>query len=172
MATPRERLVEWLRDAHAAEEQAQSMLLRTASQNESYSAFSAGLERHGALSANQASRLKGCLDELGEGTSLIKTLAGQLTALGQTLSGYIVGDEPAKAALATAAFAHMEVSSYRILVSAAEAAGEPLVAEICTGLLDEELEFARWLDEQVSFVTAEYLSRESGGRTAESALQR
>lgn len=170
MATPRERLVEWLRDAYAAEEQAQAMLRHTASQNEGYPSFGAGLERHGELSADQANRLKSCLDELGEGTSLIKNLTGQLTALGQTLSGYVVGDEPAKAALATATFAHMEASSYRILVSAAEAAGEPRVAEVCRGLLDEELEFARWLDEQLVSVTAEYLSRESSGQPAESAL--
>ena len=170
MATPRERLVEWLRDAYAAEEQAQTMLARTASQNEGYPSFRAGLERHGELSADQANRLKSCLDELGEGTSLIKNLTGQLTALGQTLGGYVVGDEPAKAVLATATFAYMEVSSYRILVSAAEAAGEPRVAEVCRALLGEELEFARWLDEQLVSVTTEYLSRESSGQPVDSAL--
>ena len=168
MATAHERLIEWLRDAYATEEQAKTMLRRTASQNEDYPAFRAGLERHGELSAHQANRLKSCLDELGESTSLVKNLTGQLTALGQTLSGYVVGDEPAKAVLATATFAHMEVASYRILASAAAAAGEPRVAEICQGLLDEELQFARWLDEQIASVTTEYLSRESGGKTAKS----
>ena len=163
MTTARERLTEWLRDAHAAEEQAHTMLRRTASQIEGHDEFRAGLERHGERSRDQAQRLEQCLERLGEGTSLIKTLTGQITAFGQTISGYVVGDEPVKAVLATTTFAHMEAASYRILVAAAEAAGEPGICTICETLLAEEVEFADWLDHQLPIVTADYLAQNSRG---------
>lgn len=158
MSTARDYLVIWLRDAHAAEEQAHLMLKRTARQIDGYMPFTAGLGSHGEKSAEQAKRLEAALEQLGESPSLLKTLTGQIAALGQSLSGYVVDDEPVKAALAVAAFAHMEVASYRLLVTAAEAAGEPAIASMCEALLAEETEFAQWVDEQVPEVARRYLS--------------
>lgn len=157
MATPRERVVEWLRDAHAAEEHAHTMLSRTAHQVEGHPQFRQGLEQHAELSKGQALRLKDCLEGLGESTSAVKTITGQVTAFAQTMSGYVVGDEPVKAVLATSAFAQMEVSSYRILVAAAETANLDQVAALCRTLLEEESGFARWLEQQTDTVTREYL---------------
>lgn len=161
MATIRERVVEWLRDAHAAEEQAHSMLGRTAQQIDGHAEFRQGLERHSGTSEGQARRLKSCLENLGEDTSTIKTITGQITAFVQSLSGYVVGDEPVKAVLATSTFAQMEVSSYRILTAAAAAAGLNEVEQLCRTLLDEETEFARWLEGQTEVVTREYLRGQS-----------
>jgi ferritin-like metal-binding protein YciE len=167
MTTARERLVEWLRDAYAAEQQAETMLRRTAGQIEGHAEFRAGLERHGAQSGEQAQQLERCLEQLGESPSLIKTVTGQITAFAQTLAGYVVGDEPVKAVLATATFAHMEVSSYRILIAAAQTTGEAEVARVCETLLGEETRFAEWLDGQLSPVTSTYLAEVAGsGRTA------
>jgi ferritin-like metal-binding protein YciE len=157
MPTARERIVEWLRDAHAAEEQAHTMLTKTAQQVDGHPQFRAGLERHGELSKSQAERLKACLEELGEGTSALKMITGQITAFAQTLSGYVVGDEPVKAVLATSTFAQMEVSSYRILLAGADAAGLPQVTTLCRTLLSEETDFARWLEQQTEEVTRNYL---------------
>ena len=158
MVTPRERVIEWLRDAHAAEEQAHTMLRKTAQQIEGQSEFRAGLERHGQLSQTQASRLKDCLEDLGESTSVVKTIIGQITAVAQTISGYVVSDEPVKAVLAVSSFAQMEVSSYRILVTAAEVAGMTDVASMCQTLLNEELRFAQWAADQTEPVTRQYLT--------------
>ena len=58
-------------------------------------------------------------------------MTGQITAFAQSLSGYVVGDEPVKAVLATSTFAQMEVSSYRILVAAAQAVNLGEVATLC-----------------------------------------
>jgi ferritin-like metal-binding protein YciE len=162
MATPRERVVEWLRDAHAAEEQAHTMLSRTAHQVEGHPQFRQGLEQHADLSKGQALRLKDCLEELDESTSAVKTFTGQVTAFAQTMSGYVVGDEPVKAVLATSTFAQMEVSSYRILVAAAVAARLDEVAGLCRSLLEEETAFARWLEQQTDVVTREYLLVQKG----------
>jgi ferritin-like metal-binding protein YciE len=166
MATARERLVEWLRDAHAAEEQAQTFMRGTADRIKSYPEFSARLHQHGELSGRQAERVKECLSRLGESPSLMKQLGGRITAVGQTLSGLVVGDEIMKAALATATFAQMEVSSYRILATAAEAAGESTITEACETVLAEEVEFLDWLEQQLPSLTDEYLRREDTGARA------
>lgn len=161
--TAREHVIEWLRDAHAAEEQAHTMLRRTAQQIDGHPEFRAGLEQHGQLSKAQASRLETCLEALGESTSTLKTITGQITAFAQSLSGYVVQDEPVKAVLATATFAQMEVSSYRILIAAATAAGLGDVTSICENLLAEELSFADWLEEQTDSVTRDFLRAERTG---------
>lgn len=167
MASKRERLVEWLHDAQAAERQAETMLAGTARQMDHDPEFRAMLARHSELSGEQADRLKECLLQLGEDSSVMKNIIGQITALGQSLSGYVVGDSPAKAVLATATYATMEATSYRILVTAAEDVGETRVAEVCRALLNEEETFAADLQKQVPAIVGRYLDRESREELAE-----
>jgi ferritin-like metal-binding protein YciE len=160
MTPARERLIEWLRDAYAAEEQAQTLLHRTAKQVETTSNFNELLEQHSARSAEHAEQLKACLDQLGEGPSLIKTVTGQIVALAQSISGYVVDDEPVKALLATATFARMEVVSYQILAITADSAGENGIAATCRSILTEKVRFSEWLEDQVADVTTDYLAQE------------
>lgn len=166
MATAREWLATWLRDAHAAEEQAHTMMTGTARSIQEYPEFSAGLQQHGERSGRQAGQLKACLLQMDESTSFVKDLVGHATALAQTLSGLVVGDEVIKAALAISTFIQMEVSSYRILIAAARAADEVQTEQLCEDLLAEELEFSTWMEQQVPLLTAEYLRREETGAAA------
>lgn len=166
MEKMQKHLADWLRDLHAAEKQASTMLSGTASQLARYPEFSEGLRQHSEMSTRQADDLEQCLSQMGEGTSAIKQLTGQLTAVGQTLSGLVVGDEVMKAALAISSFAKMEMSSYKILIAAANSAGKPDVATLCERLLQEEEAFARWLDQQLPTLTAEYLRREEADSAA------
>lgn len=163
MATADERLNEWLRDAHAAEEQAYSMLMGTAAHLADYPELKAKLQQHGELSKEQAKRLKECLAVRGESTSLVKGLAGKITTLGQTVSGLLVADEVVKAALATATFARMEVASYRILIAGADAVGDNVTRQVCERAFAEEETFANWLDERLGSFTAEYLAHQKSG---------
>lgn len=166
MEKMQKHLAEWLRDAHAAEKQASTMLSGTANQLSRYPEFSEGLRQHGTMSGRQADDLEECLSQMGESISAIKDLAGQVTAVGQTLSGLVVGDEVMKAALAISTYTEMEMSSYKILIAAANAAGKPDIATVCERLLQEEEGFARWLDQQLPTLTAEYLRREEADSTA------
>lgn len=169
MATARERLIMWLRDVHAVEEQAQTIMTETARRIQNYPEFSTGLQQHGEKSGGQADQLKACLSQIDESTSFVKDLVGHITALGQMLSGLVVGDEVIKAALAISTFAQMEISSYRILIAAARKAGEAKIEQVCQTLLSEELEFSAWMEQQLPLLTSEYLRREeTGGVTATS----
>lgn len=160
MTSPRQHVIEWLRDIHAAEEQAHTMLGKTAQQIDGYAEFSVGLDRHAQLSGQQAVRLKKGLEALGESTSTIKQAAGQTSAFFQTLSGRVVGDEPVKAVLSIASFAQMEVTSYRILSVAAAIAGLDEITRLCQSHLEQEEDFLRWLEGQSEAVTQEYLAEE------------
>ena len=161
MATVEERLVEWLRDAHAMEEQAEKMLRDTANRIEHYPELKAKLESHAAETHAQAERLKSCLVRRGTDTSTVKDLTGKLVAMGQGLSGMFVTDEIVKASMASYTFEHMEIAAYRILIATAEAAGDQQTKQICEQILAEEEAMASWLGENLPPTTRRYLERDA-----------
>ena len=71
---------------------------------------------------------------------------------------------------AIASFARMEVASYRILVTAAEAAAQAQIARVASELLQQEIEFAEWVDGQVPEVTRRYLTLEYAPVTGAAGL--
>ena len=157
MAKPTERLVQWLRDAHAMEEQAAMMLSGTAKRLEHYPQLKARIEEHIAETQRQGERIAACIERLDGGTSSLKDAAGKMVGLGQAISGLFTGDEVVKAALAGYAFEHMEIASYRILIAAAEVAGDRQTKQVCEQNLAEEEAMAEWLKNNIADVTQTYL---------------
>jgi ferritin-like metal-binding protein YciE len=158
MSEAREWLVQWLRDAHAMEEQAETMLSGQLSRLENYPELSNRIQLHLDETKTQASRLRDCLDRIGEDTSTLKDAAANLMAMAQTVSGVFAGDEVMKGSLASYTFEHMEIASYTILIAAAEAAGENDVARICEENLREEEAMAEWLKNNLEPTTAVFLA--------------
>jgi len=158
-------LTHWLRDAHAMELQAVQVLSTTATRIENYPELRERLEKHVAQSRRHADLIGGCLERHG-GTSTLKDMAGRWVGLAQALSGLFVGDEIVKASMASYVFEEMEIAAYKILMAAAEHCGDPETKRACEGILREEEEMARWLDERLPLVTREYLSRAEQGVTA------
>lgn len=161
MATAHEMIDTWLRDAHATEAQAATMLRGTARRNSDYPEFSQRLSEQANRCDANARAIDECLSARGSSTSLAKDMAGQVTALGQSLSGTILGDEVVKAALATATFAHMQSASARALVAAAAQEGDAQTASACGSLLETSESFAADLDAMIPGLTTEYLARET-----------
>ena len=120
MATRDDRLVQWLRDAHAMEAQAESMLKAQSSRLKNYPVLRQRIDQHISETQRQATRLEQCLERLGSGASTMKDAAGKMTAMMQGLGGVFAGDEVAKGALAGYTFEHFEIGSYVALVAAAE----------------------------------------------------
>lgn len=159
MSESREWLIQWLRDAHAMEEQAETMLSGLLSRLDNYPELSDRLQLHLDETKVQASRLKTCLDLIGADTSTLKDAGGKLMATAQTISGVFAGDEVMKGSLASYTFEHMEIASYTILIAAAEAAGESDVARICEQNRQEEVAMATWLKNNLESTTTKFLSR-------------
>jgi ferritin-like metal-binding protein YciE len=161
MSSARDRLLDWLRDAHAMEEQAETMLSSQAQRIESYPELKQRIEEHLRETQRQAKLIAGCIERLGSSTSAIKTASAKMMAFGQGLSGLFVGDEVIKGSLASYTFEHMEIASYRILIAAAEVAGEPEIKRTCQEILAEEERMAAWLEEHLAQTTRDYLARET-----------
>ena len=162
----REHLVEWLRDAHAMEMQAETMLKGQAGRLEHYPEVRARVERHITETQQQAREVEQCLRRLGEDTSALKDTGGKAMALMQAMGGMVMGDEVVKGALASYAFEHMEIASYTILVVAAQAAGEVEIAQACEKILREERAMADWLAEHTPSLVQQFLQRERSDRPA------
>ncbi|WP_421698469.1 ferritin-like domain-containing protein [Ancylobacter sp.] len=160
MATADERLMEWLRDARAMEQQAETMLSSMASRIEHYPEVKRGLERHLEETRAQAAQIEACIVRRGGDTSTLKDLAAKFTAFGQGLSGMFVGDEIVKGSMASYTFEHMEIAAYKVLISAAEACGDRETSAVCQRILAEEEAMARWVGDNLGDITTKYLARE------------
>lgn len=159
MASAEENLMDWLRDAHAMEEQAEKMLSTTASRIENYPDVKAKLESHLQETREQARLVKACIERRGGSSSALKTMAAKATGLAQGLSGLFVSDEIVKAGLAIYTFEHMEIASYRILIAAAEQVGDTETKQVCEKILAQEEAMAAWLAQQLPAVTRQFLQR-------------
>lgn len=167
MAKVEDRLMDWLRDAHAMEQQAETMLSAMAGRIEHYPDVKAKLEQHLEETRDQARRLQACIERRGGDTSTMKDLAGKFAAMGQGFGGMFAGDEIIKGSMAGYTFEHMEMAAYRVLIATAEAAGDEETARTCRSILEQEAAMAGWLEEHLPAVTRQYLGRdESPGATA------
>jgi ferritin-like metal-binding protein YciE len=164
--TANERLLQWMRDAHAMEKQAERILEAETRRIEHYPELKARLERHLEETRRQAQRLETRIDQLNGGTSVVKDTMGTLMGLVQGMSGLFAGDEVMKGSLASYTLEQMEIASYKMLIATAEAAGDTETQRVCEENLREEEAMAAWLDEHLSAVTHQFLSRESQGTTA------
>ncbi|WP_067334280.1 ferritin-like domain-containing protein [Stappia indica] len=161
MTDMNETLNQWLRDAHAMEEQAEQMLDSQASRLESYPELASRIRQHLEETHSQRERLESCIERRGASSSSMKDMAARLSALMQGMSSMMSSDEVMKGLLTSYAFEHFEVASYRILTAAAEAVGDSETARMCEAICKEEEAMASWLAGQIPEVTRTYLSRES-----------
>jgi ferritin-like metal-binding protein YciE len=159
MSELEENLMAWLRNAHAMEEQAETMLTALAGRTGDYPEVKALIEKHLAETQRQAESLQECIKRRGGDTSTLKDMAGKVIAFGQGMSGMFVEDEIVKGAMASYTFEHMEASAYRVLIAAAETVGDAQTKVVCERILKEELSMASDLEAQLPDLTRKYLSR-------------
>lgn len=160
MTTADERLDQWLRDAHAMEEQAEQMLSAHAERIENYPDLKERVQDHLEETRQQAQRVRECIERRGGSTSTFKDAAGKIMAMMQGVSGVFAGDEIMKGTLASYTFEHMEIVSYRVLAQAARAVGDGATEHVCMEIMKEEQAMADWLFENAPDVTDQYLTRE------------
>jgi ferritin-like metal-binding protein YciE len=166
MADTNDHLMDWLRDAHAAEQQAETMLSGMAGRLKNYPTLKSRIEQHVEETKRQAELVRGCIERRGGSTSTVKDAGAKMIAMGQALSGAFVDDEVLKGAIASTAFEAMEIASYKILISAAEEAGDIQTANVCKEILAEEEAMEDWLTENLPMLTQQYLRLDEFGAQA------
>ena len=154
-----DRLMEWLRDAHAMEQQAEQMLSALIGRIQHYTGLKARLQQHLEETRKQVELVEACIRRRGGTTSTLKDIGGKTVAMAQGLSGMFVSDEVVKGVLASYAFEHMEIGSYRILAAGAEALGDAETKRVCEAILREEEAMAAWLLEHMDEITGQFLMR-------------
>lgn len=159
MATVHENLLDWLRDAHAMEQQAENMLESLSDRIENYPQLKTRIDQHLEETRWQRAQVESCITRLGSSPSAFKDMAGKIVAFGQGLSGLVMSDEVVKGTLSSYVFENMEIASYRILITAAEMAGDSETKRIAQEILLQEQAMSDWLLNYLPEVTRAFLSR-------------
>jgi ferritin-like metal-binding protein YciE len=159
MATTQENLLDWLRDAHAMEQQAEKMLKAQSERLEHYPALKARIDQHIQETLGQQQLLDQCLSRYDARSSTLKDLTGKLMAFGQGIGGMIMSDEVVKGAMSGYVFENIEIAMYTVLIAAAKAAGDAQTQAACEQILPQEEAMAQWLKDHLPEITQAFLER-------------
>ncbi len=162
-----ERLLKWLQDAYAMEQEANTMLTATAGRLEHYPELKARIQQHITETRDQSEHVKRCIELLDGSVPTLKGAVASVMATVHAAANSMMRDEVAKSLGISYAFEHMEVATYRALVIAAKEAEQPQIARICAAILDQEIAMAEWLIEHQEATILAFLKRErTEGQTA------
>jgi ferritin-like metal-binding protein YciE len=159
MATHEENLLDWLRDAHAMEQQAEKMLSAQSERLEHYPELKARIDQHLQETLGQKEALERRIKELGSSPSMLKDLGGKLMAFGQAVGGMTMSDEVVKGAMSGYVFENIEIATYTVIIAAAKAAGDLETARVAEQILPQEQAMASWLLERLPDITTAFLAR-------------
>lgn len=166
MTDSQDIFVTGLRDAHAMENQALSIMKPQVSRIENYPEVARRLEQHIAETEGQIQRLERVLDGLGENNSSLKdaalSLGGSMAAIGHSMAP----DEIIKNSFANFAFENYEIAAYKSLLALASQSDNTLAADLLAQNLDEELAMADWLEQNIESVTLQYAALRESGQSA------
>lgn len=155
-----------LRNAHAMERQALSIMRPQVNRLVHYDALCDRLEAHIGETESQLARLDQVLERVGESSSAMKDMAqstaGAMAAMGHAAAG----DEVLKNAFANLAFENYEIGAYTSLITAAKACGEHDAATLLQQSLDEERRMSDWVVDNIPSVTERYMSLQGSGESA------
>ncbi|ESX19389.1 MULTISPECIES: ferritin-like domain-containing protein [unclassified Mesorhizobium] len=164
----REIFIVGLRNAHAMENQALSIMKPQVERIENYPEVADRLRRHIQETEGQITRLESVLEGLGEEHSTLKdtalSMVGSVAAIGHSMAG----DEIIKNSLANFAFENYEIAAYKSLLVLADAGGFQDAERALKQNLNEEEAMANWLKENLSDVTMRYARLREAGATAKS----
>lgn len=150
---------DWLRDAHAMEKQAESMLSKMSGRLDHYPALEQRLAQHLEETKHQLTLLEQLLDTHGIDHSVMKDVMGKMAATGQAVGGMFTSDEVVKGAISGYVFENAEIASYTSLIAAAEQVGDAEGIRVLTEIRDQEVAMAEWLLQHLPEVTQQFLQR-------------
>ena len=158
-------VLDWLRDAHAMENQSVQMLRSQLPSLAGFPDFRRVAERHAEISREQRERLGARIAELGQAPSLFRDGLGLALGLSAPMMIAVLPDNVARSAVANYAFEHLEIGTYRALIGLTERAEDQATRKLAESILAQELEMAAWLEAHLAQIAAQELP------TAEAALR-
>lgn len=161
----KDNLLSWLKDAHAMEQQAESMLKAQAGRIEHYPDLKARIEQHLQETLGQQKILEDCIARLDSSPSVLKDMTGRIAAFGQAVGGMTQSDEVIKGAMAGYVFENLEIATYTALIAAARQAGDPETERACEQIIEQEKAMSAWLLNNLPTLTQDFLVRDATPHT-------
>ncbi len=157
----KELYISWLNDAYGLEQALIPVLENHAKDAKDHPHVQARIQQHIEETRRQADMVKSCIERNGGSTSSIKSGMSKLFGTVQGASTGLAKDELIKNALADYSAEHFEIASYTSLIAAAEQLGDRETAQICQQILQEEIDMANWLQQQIPLITGEMLQMQA-----------
>ncbi len=148
-----------LRNQHAVETQAIGTVKNELSRMEPYPELHARMQHEMEQSTEQAARLDRLLEKHGTSKSVAKEM---VTGAVATVAGFAhsgADDEVLKNILAAIGFKAYEISSYKVLITLAEAAGAAEDTSVLEQSMKEEQEMGDWLGSHLPDFVHAYLQQ-------------
>lgn len=154
-----ENYLAWVKDAHAMEKQAESMLEKMASRLEHYPDLKARIEQHIEETRQQQVLVQSVIDRHDTSSSTFKDTLGKISAMGQSMGGMMADDEVVKGAISGYVFENLEIASYTSLIAAAEQVGDVEGVRIFEQIRQQEQAMSDWCLTHLPDVTVQFLIR-------------
>ena len=162
----REIFITGLKNAHAMEKQALSIMKPQLSRIENYPDVAQRLEMHFRETEGQITRLEEILSGLGDDHSTLKDMALSFAGTMAAAGHIFAGDEILKNSFANFAFENFEIAAYKSLITLAELGGFPGNVSGLQTNLDEEIAMAKWLEDNLRPTTVKFANFKEAGETA------
>jgi ferritin-like metal-binding protein YciE len=156
----KEIVVDWLNSAYAMEKGLVPILENHAKDADRHPNVRARIEQHVEETRRHADLVKGCLEQLGEEPSRLKSAVSGRMGKVQSVAPGPFKDEEVKNALSDYATEHFEIAAYRALSEAARAIGEEGIATTCEQICREEQEMANFLEQNLPNTVRDALKME------------
>jgi ferritin-like metal-binding protein YciE len=136
----------WMRDAHALEKQALTLLNAQISRlGEDYPEVTARLRQHYSETEGQIEKLQSLMDRHDTSGSVLKDVTARVMGVTHALGSMMSSDEVAKDGLLSYGFEQTEIASYLCLITAAQVCGDEAAIPVYESILAEEQDMADWL---------------------------
>lgn len=155
-----------LKNAHAMEKQALSIMKPQVKRIENYPEIAAKLDQHITETEGQIARLEELLTSLGEDASTLKDIVLSTVGAMAALSHSVAGDEILKNSFANFAFENFEIAAYKSLITMAELGGYQGLVGSLRANLEEEIRMAQWLEDNLRETTVRFAALNEAGQTA------
>jgi len=146
-------MIAWLNDAHAMELALVKVLENHANDAKDFPEIRARIEKHISETRWHIEVVEECLGILGKKPSVAKSAMGRVMGSVQSAATGVFRDELIKNFLSDYSAEHMEIASYRSLITAAQELNQPEIARLCEEVLQDEEEMAEWLSSHIPEIT-------------------
>ncbi|HTG37627.1 ferritin-like domain-containing protein [Sphingomonas sp.] len=151
----RDLYVAGLRNAHAVEKQALSIMTPQVERLEHYPELADRLRAHIEETHQQVSRLDEIMAQFDTSNSALKDMALSMSGGMAAISHSVAGDEVLKNSFANYAFEHFEIAAYSSLLTLADDYGFA-GGDLLRVSLGEEQRMAEWIEQSLPLVTRRY----------------